>query len=81
MTYLGWNLNDSKFIFDGESVGLGNRFWFRIRKYTSWFRKPYYTVELITVHENKFFNFDEAVKAAKKYIADFYDLLPRKDSI
>jgi hypothetical protein len=72
------DLDDERFkVTPSGYVGLGDRYWFKVHKHRSLFGKKTYSIHLITQRANKFDNFEKAVYFAKKYIADFHDLIER----
>ena len=61
-------------------VGLDERFWLRIVEHKRWFRKPYYTIELILSNrENNFRTFDLAKSVAMSCLTDLHGLIDRRE--
>jgi hypothetical protein len=66
---------------EGNFVGLDDRFWLRVEEHKQWFRKPFYSIELIlSRRENKFSNRDAAIAIAQNCIADMHDLIERQEA-
>jgi len=63
----------------GNYVGLDDRYWLRVKEHKSWFRKPWYSIELMLgKQENRFSEHDVAFAVARSCIADMHDLIERE---